>query len=109
MDERNRKKVELNLWKALYLETVPQKAKITYTIRSPSRGVSHFPPETKKIVICVSVPGGCKEMSSILLTNSALLYEPKCGGRGEVAGSQPMNTAVHRSPNKLWRSNSIFN
>ncbi len=26
-----------------------------------------------------------------------------------VAGSQPMSTAVHRSPNKLWRSNSIFN
>ncbi len=33
------------------------------------------------------------------------------GGRGGVAGSQPMSTAVHRSgsPNKLWRSNSIFN
>ncbi len=29
------------------------------------------------------------------------------GGRG-FAGSQPMSTAVHRSPNKL-RSNSIFN
>jgi hypothetical protein len=28
---------------------------------------------------------------------------------GGVAGSQPMSTAVHRSPNKLWRSNSIFN
>jgi hypothetical protein len=26
-----------------------------------------------------------------------------------VAGSQLMSTAVHRSPNKLWRSNSIFN
>jgi hypothetical protein len=25
------------------------------------------------------------------------------------AGSQPMITAVHRSSNKLWRSNSIFN
>ncbi len=30
-------------------------------------------------------------------------------GRGGVAGSQPMSTAVHRSPNKLWISNSIFN
>ncbi len=30
------------------------------------------------------------------------------GGRG-VAESQPMCTAVHRSTNKLWRSNSIFN
>jgi hypothetical protein len=29
--------------------------------------------------------------------------------RGGVAGSQLMSTAVHRSPNKLWRSNSIFN
>ncbi len=52
-------------------------------------------------------PGDYKEMSSILANNSALVYEPKCwGGGGEVAGSQPMSTAVHRSPNKLWRSNS---
>ncbi len=29
------------------------------------------------------------------LTNSALEYEPKCGGGGRVAGSQPMSTAVH--------------
>ncbi len=42
------------------------------------------------------------------LTNSALVYEPKCGGRGGVAGSQPMSTDVHRSPNKRWRSNYIF-
>ncbi len=37
------------------------------------------------------------------LTNSAIVYEPKCGGRGGVEGT------VHRRPNKLWRSNSIFN
>jgi hypothetical protein len=44
-------------------------------------------------------------MSSTL----ADLYEPKCGGwEGGVAGSQPMSTAIHRSPNKLWRSNSIW-
>jgi hypothetical protein len=41
------------------------------------------------------------------LTNSAFEYEPKCGGRGSCRG-RPMSTAVHRSPNKLWRSNSIF-
>jgi hypothetical protein len=42
------------------------------------------------------------------LTNSALVYEPKCG-RG-VAGTQPMRTAVCTwSPNKLLRSNSMFN
>jgi hypothetical protein len=43
-------------------------------------------------------------MSSILADQQ----EPKCGGRGKVAGSQPMHTTVHRSPNKLWGSNSIF-
>jgi hypothetical protein len=46
------------------------------------------------------------------LTNSALVrvYEPKCDGEGGLrfAGSQPMSTAVHRSPNKLWSSNSVF-
>jgi hypothetical protein len=34
---------------------------------------------------------------------------PNAGGGGGVVGSQPMSKAVHRSPNKLWRSNSIFN
>ncbi len=42
------------------------------------------------------------------LTSSALVQEPKCGGRGGVAKSQPMST-VHGSLNKLSRSNSIFN
>ncbi len=31
-----------------------------------------------------------------LLTNRALVYEPKCGGG--VAGSQPMSTALHMEP-----------
>jgi hypothetical protein len=35
------------------------------------------------------------------------VFEPKCEGRGGVAGSQPISTAVFRSPNKLWRSNYI--
>jgi hypothetical protein len=30
-------------------------------------------------------------------------------GEGGVSGSQPMGTAVQKSPNKLLRSNSIFN
>ncbi len=33
---------------------------------------------------------------------------PNAGGGG-VAGPQPMSIAVYRSPNKLWRSKSIFN
>ena len=32
------------------------------------------------------------------LTNSALVYEPKNGGREGVAGSQPMSTAVYMEP-----------
>ena len=42
------------------------------------------------------------------LTNSVLVYEPKCGG-GESCGASAISTAVHRSLKKLWRSNSIFN
>jgi hypothetical protein len=34
-------------------------------------------------------------MSSIL---ADLVYEPKCGGRGEDAGSQQMSTAVLMEP-----------
>jgi hypothetical protein len=38
-------------------------------------------------------------------TNSALVFEPKCGGGGGweagVAGSQPMSKVVHRSPNTV--------
>ncbi len=40
--------------------------------------------------------GVTKRCRLSLLTNSALVYESKCGGMGgEVAGSQPMSTAVH--------------
>jgi hypothetical protein len=45
------------------------------------------------------------------LTNSALVpsyVSPNAGGGGGLRGSQPMITAVHRSPNKLRRFNSIF-
>ncbi len=44
------------------------------------------------------------------LTNSALVYEPKCGGGGGDAISKPMSIQLcTRRPNKVWRSNSIFN
>jgi hypothetical protein len=43
------------------------------------------------------------------LTKSALrVWAQMRGGEG-VPGSQPMSTAVHMSPNKVWRSNSLFN
>ncbi len=62
-------------------------------------------------ILCLHVKqGAAKRCRLSWLTNSTLVYEPNCGGREGVAGSQPMSTAaVHRSPNKLWRSNSIFN
>jgi hypothetical protein len=50
-----------------------------------------------------------------LLTNSASYVESKCGGEGGIIGYQPMSAAgscAHHltwSPNKLWRSTSIFN
>ncbi len=65
--------------------------------------------DTKTTFKNVADKGVTKRCCLSWLTNSALAYEPKCGGRGRVAGSQPMSTAVHRSLNKLWRSNSIFN
>ncbi len=39
----------------------------------------------------------------------ATSYLPPRGGGGGWAGSQPMSTAVHRSPNRLWRYNTVFN
>ncbi len=43
------------------------------------------------------------------LTIGALEYEPKCGGRGELRGLSRWVQLYAWSPNKLWRSNSIFN
>jgi hypothetical protein len=46
------------------------------------------------------------------LTNSALVYESKCGGGGSCGVSANELSYVHhvtRRPNKLWKSNSIFN
>jgi hypothetical protein len=51
-----------------------------------------------------------------LLTNSALVYESQCGGMGGgggcgVSAANEYSWAHHVtwSPNKLWRSTSIFN
>jgi hypothetical protein len=43
-------------------------------------------------------PEVTKRCRLFLLTNSALVYELKCGGRGGVAESRPMRTAVHMEP-----------
>jgi hypothetical protein len=47
----------------------------------------------------ISVNQGVRKICRLsLLTNSALVYEPKCGGRGGVVGSQQMNTALQMKP-----------
>ncbi len=45
------------------------------------------------------------------LTNSALVYEPICGMKGELRGLRQWAQLyeLNNRPNKLWRSNSIFN
>jgi hypothetical protein len=55
--------------------------------------------------------GGYKKMSSILVDQMAPSYMSpnSCGGGGGGCGVSQPSTAVHRSPNKLGRSNSILN
>ncbi len=59
----------------------------------------------------LSLPQGVTKRCRLpWLANSALVSEPKCGGEGfGVLANASMRTAVHRNPNKLWRSKSIFN
>jgi hypothetical protein len=52
-------------------------------------------------------PGVTKRCRLSWLTKSALAYMSL--NAGGVAGSQPMSTAVHMGPNKLRRSNAVFN
>ncbi len=52
--------------------------------------------------------GFTKRCCLSLLSNSAHVYEPKCGGGGLGGHSQWVQLCTW-SPNKLWRSNSIFN
>jgi hypothetical protein len=57
--------------------------------------------------------GVTKRCRLSLLTNSALVYESKCGEMGGSCGvsANEYNCAHHVtwSPSKLWRSTSIFN
>jgi hypothetical protein len=59
--------------------------------------------------------GVTKRCRPSLLTNSALVYDPKCGWMGGGVGYGVLanrNSSAHHvtwSSDKLWRSNSIFN
>ncbi len=52
---------------------------------------------------------GYKEMSSFLAEHLRPCIWAQMRREGGIAGSQPISTAVHSSPNTHWRSNSIFN
>ncbi len=58
-----------------------------------------------------SPQGVTKRCRLFWLTNSALVYDPKCGGGGRGCGASANKYSYVRtwSPNKLWRSNYIFN
>ncbi len=57
--------------------------------------------------------GGVRKRCRLsLLTNSALVYESQCRGMGSYGVSANEYSCAHHvtwSPNKLWRSTSIFN
>jgi hypothetical protein len=53
--------------------------------------------------------GVTKRCRLSVLTNSALVYESKCGGCGVSANEYSCAHHVTWSPIKLWRSTSIFN
>jgi|LakMenEpi03Aug12_release.lakeMendotaPanAssembly.Ray.scaffolds.fasta_scaffold1947218_2 hypothetical protein len=49
--------------------------------------------------LCGQIRGSQRDGVYLWLTNSALVYEPKCGvGGGGDAGPQPMSAAVHMEP-----------
>ncbi len=58
---------------------------------------------------CCSGSGSRSRCRPSWLTNSALLYESKCGGWGDGSCRVLVQLYTHRSLNKLWRSNFIFN
>ncbi len=75
---------------------------------SPHHAPAHPPSETQPRLRVALPHLLTKRCRLSWLTNSALIYEPKCGG---CAGSRLMSTAVQCtwSPNKFWKNNSIFN
>ncbi len=64
--------------------------------------------EDGSVCTVIAPAGGVKEMSSILADQWHPREWAQMQREGRVARSQLMSTAVHRSPNELWRSNSIF-
>jgi hypothetical protein len=60
--------------------------------------------------LCLSILSASCWLSVITVIQFMPSYmSPNAWGGEVVAGSQPMSTAVQWSPNKLWRSRSIFN
>ncbi len=65
-----------------------------------------------RLMVCES-QGVTKRCRLSLLTNNTLVYESQCGGMGVGCGVSSNDYSCEHhvtwSPNKLWRSTSIFN
>ncbi len=70
---------------------------------------------TRKFAFCcflIGWPAGLCKSGDVVYIGwpiSPSYMSPNAGGGGELRGSQPVSTAVYRSPNIHWRSDSIFN
>ncbi len=80
--------------KSVYLPHREKNTKLKRKGSSQRRLVNHKMRRGKKAypVLFASAQGVTKRCRLSWLTNSSLVHEPKCGGRGRVAGSQPMST-----------------
>ncbi len=100
---------ELLVW---YIEITPTENTHTVGILSYFHNIHESFTKTKNNYILdhLSWSGGHKEICRLSwLTNSALVYEPKCGGGGGLRGLSRWEQLCTSSPNKLRRTNFIFN
>jgi hypothetical protein len=98
---------ESNYYHIIWTQTYEQYKKVT--LASKYCIPVHTIPKDDRTSRWTLLPGGHKEMSSILAEQERPRRWVQL--RGEVAGSQPMctNAQCTWSQNKLWRSNYIFN
>jgi hypothetical protein len=99
------------IWESLVM--LPLRHSTRAFLYSGTKSQTSFPKATPAALPCKDesacrVQRVTKRCRLSWLTNSSLVYEPKCERRGELCGISQW-VQQYRSPNKLWRSNSIFN
>ncbi len=96
---RNRFLVSLNIYKYGLCLTYTSPATVILTGRHSGR-----------LCLDCGTQGVTKRCRLSLLTNRRpLIWAQNAGEGGSCGANEKLSTAVHWSPNKLWRSNSIFN